>query len=125
MRIGNTFLEPMDTDELIALILSLPDVRRSTQADLPEFRVAGRLFARLPSQRHLALGLTVDQQRQVVDSDPGIFSPATGDQGARGWTDAAIGALDKAAALSALAMAWANAAPRGRADAPDARRGRQ
>ncbi len=101
----------MGTDELIALILTLPEVRQAAPADTPEFRVAGRLFASLSAQGDLVLRLTADQQRQVMHSDPRIFSLADGGWGTRGWTHAALAELDEAAALSALFMAWGNAAP--------------
>jgi len=101
----------MDIEDLTALILTLPDARRSTNAESPDFRVAGKIFATLPSRQHLVLKLSNSQQEMVIASDPQIFSVVPDGWGARGWTNANITELDEASALSALIMAWSNAAP--------------
>jgi hypothetical protein len=97
--------------ELVDLILSLPDARRSQQTAAPEFRVSGRIFATLPSNDRLLLKLTPEQQSMVLKSDPALFAPVEDAWGARGWTYAKVEALNPAAALSALMLAWSNAAP--------------
>ncbi len=102
----------MDIEDLTALILTLPDARRSSNADSPDFRVGGKIFATLPSSQYMVLKLSLEQQDMVIVSDPQIFSVVPDGWGARGWTNAAIETLDEASALSALIMAWGNAAPK-------------
>lgn len=113
----------MDIEDLIALALELPDTRQSGNVETPDFRVAGKIFATLPSNVHLVLKLTLEQQEMVIQSDPKIFAPVEDAWGERGWTNATISTLDEASALSSLIMAWGNVAPksiRGGAIADDA-----
>lgn len=102
----------MRTEDVIDLVLTMPGARRSAHAESPDFRVAGKIFATLPSKQHLVLKLTVEQQVMVMTSDPGIFSPVEGAWGDRGWTNALISALDYASALAVLSLAWTNVAPK-------------
>lgn len=101
----------MNIETLTSLALTLPDATRSEHFDSPDFRVSGKIFATLPSDQIMVLKLTPEQQGMVTKSDAAIFSPVDGGWGKRGWTNADIAALDEAAALSALIMAWLNAAP--------------
>ena len=101
----------MDVDTLTSLVLSMPQTVRNKNREVPDFRVAGKIFATLPSDQHLILKFTPEQQRMTMQSDPQIFSPVDGAFGGRGWTNVKIAALDEAAALSALSLAWCNVAP--------------
>ena len=101
----------MKVDALTSLVLSLPEVRSSVHMDVPDFRVAGKIFATLPSNQHLVLKLTLEQQKMVIASDPELFAPVDDAWGDRGWTIAEIASLDEASALSSLIMAWTNVAP--------------
>lgn len=101
----------MKVDTLKSLVLSLPEAQSSEHMGVPDFRVAGKIFATLPSNQHLVLKLTVEQQKMVIRSDPELFSPVGGAWGERGWTIAEIASLYEAPALSALIMAWTNVAP--------------
>jgi len=101
----------MEVDTLKSLVLSLPEVQSSVHMDVPDFRVNGKIFATLPSNQHLVLKLTVEQQKMVISSDPGLFAPVDDAWGERGWTIADIAALDEAEALSSVIMAWTNVSP--------------
>ena len=101
----------MKVGVLKSLVLSLPGVQTSEHMDVPDFRVGGKIFATLPSNQHLVLKLTVEQQNMVIRSDPELFSPVDGAWGDRGWTIAEIESLYEAPALSGLIMAWTNVAP--------------
>jgi YjbR len=100
----------MKLDALVGLVKTLPEVRQSEHVETPDFRVAGKIFATLPSSHHLVLKLTPEQQGMVMQSDPAMFSAVEGAWGDRGWTNAEIAKLDDVSALSALIMAWTNVA---------------
>lgn len=100
----------MKLNDVFSLVLSLPDVRQAELVETPEFRVAGKIFATLPTDGNLVLKLTLEQQSSVILSDPKIFSPLEGTWGGRGWTNAEVEALNEAAALSAMILAWSNVA---------------
>ena len=101
----------MDVETLTSLVLSMPDAKRSSRQNVPDFRVAGKIFASLPSSQFLVLKLTPEQQETTIRSDPEIFSPVDGTFGGQGWTNARISALNEAAALSAITLAWCNVSP--------------
>lgn len=102
----------MTEEAIIALALSLPEATQSSHFGTMDFRVRNKIFASHPKPEALNLNLTREQQQMLVEAEPGIFAPLPNKWGEKGWTSAAIAALDKATALSALRMAWSNVAPK-------------
>jgi len=95
------------------LALALPQAVEQGHRNHPDFRVGGKIFATLDgAERRGALKLTPDQQEVLMAAEPGLFNPAAGAWGARGWTHIELPGADEGAARSALAMAWRNTAPK-------------
>jgi hypothetical protein len=95
------------------LALSLPEAVESSHFDVPDFRVAGKIFAtagRIDGKA--VLKLTMDQQQLLCDAEPGMFEPVPGGWGRKGWTNLVLANTDAKTAKSALWMAWRNTAPK-------------
>jgi hypothetical protein len=56
--------------------------------------------------------LTAEQQSMLVEAEPEIFRPVPGGWGKRGSTNVRLARADRATLLSALTLAWTNAAPK-------------
>ncbi|MDP1730138.1 MAG: MmcQ/YjbR family DNA-binding protein [Devosia sp.] len=98
--------------ELIALILSFPQAEQSSHFGHTDFRARGKIFASHPEPERLVLKLSVEQQELLVETAGEAFAKLPNKWGGKGWTSAAIPALDDATARSALQMAWINVAPK-------------
>lgn len=109
----------MSPDEVVSLILSLPEVRQSAHFGHTDFRVANKIFATHPRPGQFNLNLRPEQQALLVEAEAAMFQAIPNKWGEKGWTTADAQALDEVTALSALRMAWTNVAPRAIADAVD------
>jgi hypothetical protein len=85
----------------------------------PDFRVGGRIFATLASQKQ-GLGnlmLTVEQQAEFTEAQPEIFLPIPGGWGRMGMTHIRLDKADEDVLSGALRAAWSlrvqKNAPRG------------
>jgi hypothetical protein len=95
------------------LALSLPEAAASSHFDVPDFRVAGKIFAtagRIDGKA--VVKLTPDQQQMLCEAEPTMFEPVSGGWGRKGWTNLILAKADTATAKSALWMAWRNTAPK-------------
>jgi hypothetical protein len=95
------------------LALSLPEAAESSHFDVPDFRVAGKIFAtagRIDGKS--VLKLTPDQQQMLCEAEPDMFEPVAGGWGRKGWTNLVLAKADAQTAKSALWMAWRNTAPK-------------
>jgi hypothetical protein len=103
----------MTAAEFRRLALSLPEALEAAHMGHPDFRVGGKIFATLgPDEDWGMVKLTPDEQASLIESEPGVFDPASGAWGRRGCT---IVRLRKAKALTvrhALLAAWRNTAPK-------------
>ncbi len=74
----------------------------------PDFRVGGRIFATLASQKlgYGNLMLTPEMQAQFIEEAPGIFLPVAGGWGRMGATHIRLAAADEATLEGALRTAW-------------------
>ena len=93
--------------------LSLPEAEASSHFDVPDFRVAGKIFAtagRIDGKA--VLKLTPDQQQLLCEAEPAMFEPVKGGWGRKGWTNLILAQADAKTAKSALWMAWRNTAPK-------------
>lgn len=90
----------------------------------PDFRVGGRVFASLgyPDGKHGMIVLTPAQQRDVVRSNPGAFTPVKGKWGEGGCTLVRLDAVDEEALGDALTTAWKNAVAQGPTKVASARK---
>jgi hypothetical protein len=102
----------MTEADLLDLVRSMPRCEQSSHFGTMDFRVRNKIFASHPKPAVLNLKLTPEQQAMLCDTEPTMFAPLPNKWGEKGWTTAAILALDKLTARSALEMAWGNVAPK-------------
>jgi hypothetical protein len=95
--------------------LSLPEAAESAHMGHPDFRVRNKIFASLgaPDKAWGVVKLTPEQQEVLMGAEPGVFEPAAGAWGRRGWTHVRLASVDRTTLKSALVMAWRNTAPKG------------
>ena len=74
----------------------------------PDFRVAGRIFATLASEKDGFgnLRLTVEQQAEFVADRPDLFVPIAGGWGRMGMTHIRLAAASRDVLAGALRTAW-------------------
>ena len=90
------------------IALSLDGVEEYDHAGFPAFRVGGRKFASLASQRegYGNLMLTLEQQAAFVEDAPAIFLPIPGGWGKMGHTHIRLAAATEDILTGALQTAW-------------------
>lgn len=98
--------------------LAIPGAIESAHQGKADFRIGKRIFATLghPDENWGTLKLTVEQQTMLVDAEPEIFRPVPGGWGKQGYTNIRLAKADATTMKSALAMAWGNVAPQGKAE---------
>ena len=94
-----------------------------------DFRVGGRIFATLASERqgYGNLMLTPEQQAAFVEESPDIFLPVAGGWGKMGATHIRLAAADEDVLAGALRVAWklrVEKNAKSRQERPPAKRGR-
>jgi hypothetical protein len=99
--------------EFRKLALSMPEAVEGSHFENADFRVRGRIFATLrASEGHAVLKLTPDEQRLLMEVNPGQFEPVAGSWGMKGWTAVRLETADPETVRHAMAMAWRNVAPK-------------
>src|SRR5215813_792385 len=90
------------------IALNLEGVEEYFHAGFPAFRVGGRKFASLASQRdgYGNLMLTPEQQAAFVEEAPEIFLPIPGGFGRMGHTHIRLAAASEDVLAGALRTAW-------------------
>ena len=88
--------------------MSLEGAEESSHMGSPDFRVGGRIFATLASQRqgYGNLMLTPEQQAAFVEELPGLFVPVAGGWGRNGATHIRLAAANEDVVAGALRAAW-------------------
>ena len=88
--------------------MTLPDVEEGLHAGFPDFRVGGRRFAGLASQKmgYGNLMLTPEVQAAFVEDQPEIFRPIAGGFGRMGHTHIRLAAASEDVLAGALRTAW-------------------
>ena len=77
----------------------------------PDFRANGRIFATLHTGELLGMvKLTPDQQQELIDAHPGVFSPEKGAWGRAGCTRVQLSLVDEEILGEAMTLAWQNSA---------------
>jgi hypothetical protein len=89
------------------IALSMPDAQESLHMGQPDFRVGGRIFATLASEKegYGNLMLTPELQADFVADAPKIFLPVHGGWGRTGATHIVLAAADEATLHGALQAA--------------------
>ena len=98
----------MNADDFRRIALSLEGVEEASHMGSPDFRVGGRIFATLASQRqgYGNLMLTPEQQAVFVDELPDVFLPVAGGWGKGGATHVRLTAANEDLLAGALRAAW-------------------
>jgi hypothetical protein len=98
----------MDAEDFRRVALSLDGAEESSHMGSPDFRVGGRIFATLASQRqgYGNLMLTLEQQAAFVEELPKVFVPIAGGWGRMGATHIRLAAANEDVLSGALRAAW-------------------
>jgi hypothetical protein len=98
----------MTADDFRRIALSLEGAEESSHMGAPDFRVGGRIFATLASQRqgYGNLMLTPDQQAMFVEEASDLFLPVAGGWGRNGATHIRLAAASEDVLAGALRAAW-------------------
>jgi hypothetical protein len=96
------------------LALSLPEATEGSHFGNADFRVDGKVFATLAleSEGFGVLLLTPEQQADMVEDEPGIFSPVPGGWGRQGATRVRLSKVKADVLEGALRLAWRRKAPK-------------
>ena len=100
--------ESVDANDFRRIALSFPDVVESSHMGQPDFRVDGRIFATLASEKqgYGNLKLTLEQQADFVRELPDVFLPIAGGWGRMGMTHIRLAAAAEDVLAGALHTAW-------------------
>jgi hypothetical protein len=98
----------MNVQDFRRLALSLPGAEERSHMGSPDFRVGGRIFATLASQKqgYGNLMLTPEHQAAFVQEAPDIFLPIAGGWGRMGATHVRLAAVTEDVLAGALSTAW-------------------
>jgi hypothetical protein len=98
----------MNANDFRRIALSLEGAEESSHMGAPDFRVGGRIFATLASQRqgYGNLMLTPEQQAAFVEEAPELFVPIAGGWGRNGATHIRLAAASEDVLAGALRAAW-------------------
>jgi len=98
----------MDAADFRRLALSLPGAEEGSHMGSPDFRIGGKIFATLASQRdgYGNLKLSPDQQTEFVAERPDLFVPIAGGWGRMGVTHIRLAAATEDVLAGALRAAW-------------------
>jgi len=98
----------MTADDFRRLALSLEGAEESSHMGSPDFRVGGRIFATLASERqgYGNLMLTPEAQAELVGEMPELFLPVKGGWGRSGATHIRLADATEDLMAGALRMAW-------------------
>ena len=104
----------MTPNEFRELALSFPEAIESAHMHHPDFRVGGRIFATLgyPNKDSGMVKLSLDEQKQFVRSNPGVFKRLKGAWGRQGGTTIYLAVAKTSVVREALTAAWRNTAPK-------------
>src|SRR5512133_670509 len=90
------------------IALNFEGAEESSHMGSPDFRVGGRIFATLASQKHGYgnLQLTLEQQTDFVNEAPETFVPIAGGWGRMGMTHIVLAKANEDVLRGALEAAW-------------------
>jgi hypothetical protein len=98
----------MNAADFRRIALSLEGAEESSHMGSPDFRVGGRIFATLASQKqgYGNLMLTPEQQADFVSEQPEMFVPIAGGWGRMGMTHIRLAVTNADVLTGALRTAW-------------------
>lgn len=98
----------MTINDFRRIALSFEGAEESSHMGAPDFRVGGRIFATLASQKqgYGNLMLTLEQQATFVEELPEVFLPIPGGWGRMGMTHIRLAAANEDVLSGALHTAW-------------------
>jgi hypothetical protein len=98
----------MNAKDFRRIALSFEGAEESSHMGQPDFRVDGRIFATLASEKqgYGNLMLTLEQQQAFVEELPEMFLPITGGWGRMGMTHIRLAAANEDVLTGALHTAW-------------------
>ena len=98
----------MNAKDFRRIALSLPGAEEGSHMGAVDFRVGGRIFATLASQKqgYGNLMLTAEQQAEFVAELPEVFVPIAGGWGRNGATLIRLAAANEDLLTGALRTAW-------------------
>jgi hypothetical protein len=98
----------MDANDFRRIALSLEGAEEGSHMGATDFRVGGRIFATLASQKegYGNLMLTLEQQTLFVEELPDVFLPIKGGWGRMGATHIRLAAANEDVLAGALRTAW-------------------
>src|SRR5204863_1239080 len=98
----------MNAADFRRIALSLQGAEESSHMGAPDFRVGGRIFATLASQKqgYGNLMLTPEQQQAFVAELPELFVPIKGGWGRMGMTHIKLASATEDVLDGALRTAW-------------------
>ncbi len=98
----------MDAADFRRIALSMEGAEESSHMGAADFRVGGRIFATLASERqgYGNLSLTPEMQTEFVEEQPDIFLPIPGGWGRMGMTHIRLSAANEDMLTGALRAAW-------------------
>src|SRR5262249_62103796 len=96
------------TPDVTLSFAAKPDFAESSHMGAPDFRVGGRIFATLASQKqgYGNLMLTPEMQAEFVAELPGVFIPIAGGWGRMGMTHIRLAAGSEDVLGGGLRGAW-------------------
>jgi hypothetical protein len=98
----------LNANDFRRIALSLEGAEESSHMGAPDFRVGGRIFATLASQKegYGNLMLTLEQQLLFVEELPEVFLPIEGGWGRMGMTHIRLAVANEDVLSGALRTAW-------------------
>jgi hypothetical protein len=98
----------MNAKDFRRIALSFEGAEESSHMGQPDFRVDGRIFATLASEKqgYGNLMLTLEQQQAFVEDLPEMFLPIAGGWGRMGMTHIRLAAANQDVLTGALHTAW-------------------
>jgi hypothetical protein len=98
----------MNPADFRRIALSLEGAEEGSHMGAVDFRVGGRIFATLASQKqgYGNLMLTPEQQAQFVEERPDVFVPIAGGWGRMGMTHIRLAEANEEMLAGALRTAW-------------------
>src|SRR5437879_12925515 len=98
----------MNANDFRRIALSLQGAEESSHMGQPDFRVGGRIFATLASEKqgYGNLMLTLEQQTEFVQELPEVFLPIPGGWGRMGMIHIRLAAASEDVLAGALHTAW-------------------
>ena len=98
----------MNAADFRRIALSLAGAEEGSHMGAPDFRVGGRIFATLASQKqgYGNLMLTPEQQAEFVAEQPDVFVPIAGGWGRMGTTHIRLAVTNEDVLAGALRTAW-------------------